>query len=136
MAAMFALSIVAGCGKGAADTPSGGTYRARANMYSAFMTAHKRQPPKSEAEFRQFLTTQQPKLEQAGLTVDQIFISPRNKEPLEWVYGRRPPMAAGGLTILGYEKSAVDGQRLIVGARGIHLTMDDAQFKRLFPSAQ
>lgn len=135
-AAMLALAIMAGCGRSAADAPSGGSYRARANLYSAFMTAHKRQSPKSEAEFRQFLATQQPKLEQAGLTVDQMFISPRNNEALEWVYGKRPPMAAGGLTILGYEKSAKDGQRLIVGTRGIHLMMDDAQFKRLFPNTE
>lgn len=137
-AAVLAVTL-AGCGRGGSSSHGGlstATVSARTNLYNAYMAAHKGQPPKSEADFRQYLETQKARLEQAGLTVDQVFISPRSGEQLVWVYGRQPPRAAAGLTILGYEKNSLEGQRLVVGARGMHLMIDETQFKRLFPDTQ
>lgn len=105
------------------------------DIYNGFMASHKNQAPKDEAEFRQYVASQQQRLEVAGLTVDQLFISPRKDAPLDWVYGRAPSNATPGLTILAYEREATDGQRLVLGTRGMFMMIDDVQFKRLFPNA-
>ena len=73
-------------------------------------------------------------MEQSGLSLDQMFVSPRNGEPLVWVYGKSPP-SANGMTFIAYEKSSTDGQRFVLATGGMHEVMDDAQFRRLFPDA-
>lgn len=135
---LFTLAWV-GCG----GSGSGGSstrvdlqsVRARSDMYSGYLASHKSQPPKDEAAFRQFLTSEQARLEKAGLTVDEMFVSPRSSEPMTWVYAKRPPNA-GGITVYAYESNPVDGQRLLMGDRGVYILMDELEFKRALPDAR
>jgi hypothetical protein len=133
----LALTI-AGCSGSSAGSKSAQldahAVRARSDMYSLYLATHKYQPPKDEAEFRQFLSSEQSRLEEAGLTVDQMFTSPRSGAPMTWVFAKRPP-TVGGISVYAYESNAVDGQRLILGDRGMSVIIDDAQFKTQFPDA-
>jgi hypothetical protein len=101
------------------------------DMYSLSQQEHNGQPPQDEQEFRSFLASKQDALDRLNLSVDAMFQSPRNGEPLAWVYGTRPPTGPNG-AYLGYEINAVNGKRLVIGLRGMHEEMDEAQFNKLF----
>jgi len=137
--AALALSLAAaiGCGGGAATTSpvDGKTVRTMAAFYEAYLDANSGQTPKDEAAFRAFLAGKQKDLEEFGITVDQMFVSPRGNGSLVWVYGRRPPNGAGGKAYVGYEAAPVDGKRLVLGMRGMYDELDDVAFKKLFPNA-
>ena len=104
-------------------------------MYASYLASHKFQPPKDEAELRQFLTSEPARLEKAGLTVEEMFVSPRNGEPLTWVFAKHPP-TAGGISVYAYESNPVDGQRLLMGDRGSYIVMDELEFKKALPNAR
>lgn len=131
--------VLPGCGGGDSGSESTGldleSVRARSNVYNLFLAKNRFQPPKDEAAFRQFLSSQQGSLEKSGLTIDEMFVSPRNGETLQWVYGKRLP-TAGGISVFAYETKAVDGQRLLLGDRGAYITVNDAEFKKAFPDAR
>ena len=138
MVAVGLVVALAGCGTGGGAQEGGvadyKTIRAMANMYVAYLADHKNQPPPSEAAFREYLTTKEEELQQSEITVDAMFVSPRSGEPLEWVYGRKAPAGPAGMTYLGYEKTPVDGKRLVIATRGMYEEMDDARFRTVFPS--
>ena len=100
-----------------------------------YLGTHKSKAPKDEAEFRTFLAAQQARLDADGLTVEAMFVSPRGGQPLTWVFAQRP-RAVGGINVYGYESTSVDGQRMLIGDRGTHVMMADAEFQRAFPDAQ
>jgi hypothetical protein len=139
--AVLAFAL-AGCGGG--DSGSAATdaivvdyssTRVLASLYSQYLSEHKNQAPPNEQAFREFLGTKQETLERAGLTIDDMFASPRNGQPLEWVYGRKPPAGRVG-TYFAYEKTPVDGKRLVIATRGMYEEMDEAQFNTLFRKAR
>jgi hypothetical protein len=125
----------AGCGGGASPTATVdyASVRAMGEMYGLYQQEHSGQAPKDEQAFREFLASKQEALDRLNLTVDGMFVSPRG-QPLEWVYGSRPPRSPGG-TFFAFEKTAVEGKRLVIGARGMYEEMDDVKFKKLFPKA-
>ena len=108
--------------------------RGMSDMYNRYKQAHSSQPPKDEADFRAFLESQQPSLESASLTIDDMFVSPRNGQPFTWVYGKIVPAPQIG-ECFGYEKSASDGKRMVLGARGMFEVMEDTKFQATFPNA-
>jgi hypothetical protein len=107
-----------------------------ADLYAAYLGAHSDQPPPDEQAFRQFLQTKQSNLERAGLTVDEVFVSPRNGEPLDWVYRGPLPTIANGMTVFAYEKSSADGKRLVIARRGMYQVIDQAEFDRAIARAK
>jgi hypothetical protein len=135
------LVAVSGCGRSGETTKSKSgvdfdVVRAMGGWYDAYSVSHKNQPPKDEQAFRDYLNTRQTDLEKSGLTVDKMFVSPRSGEPLEWVYGKIGTVGPGSIAYIGYEKSPVDGKRLVIASRGINELVDDAQFHKLFPNAK
>ena len=129
------LAGLAGCGGGSTGT-SAVDYtkiRALADMYGAYVADHRNQPPPNEQAFRDYLGTKQEYMQRAGITVDAMFVSPRNGEPIQWVYGRKPP-AGGYETYIAYEKTPVDGKWLAITARGTYQEMDEAWFRKVFPN--
>jgi hypothetical protein len=131
------LVFLGGCAA-SESTPAVADYgkvRAMGGMYGMYMGKHKGQAPPNEQAFREWLNTKQDPLQQAGLTVDQMFVSPRNGQPLEWVYGRKPPTSPSGMTCIAYEKTPVGGKRLVLATRGMYEEMDESQFSKVFPKA-
>lgn len=131
---------LAGCSGGVKDakpdTGDTGAIRAMSAAYGEYLQEHRNTPPKNEEEFRSFLATRQEELQESGLTIDEVFESPRNGEAFEWVYGRRPPAGPMGMMFIGYEKTPVDGKRLVIATRGMHELMDGAKFRSVFPDAE
>jgi hypothetical protein len=135
------LIALAGCSRAAttAEDKSVVDYKltsVMANLYNGYLGEHSGQPPKDEQPFRQFLQTKEEILTKSGLTVDKMFVSPRNGKPFNWVYGR--PLAAStiGITMIGYEAEPSDGQRMILGGRGEYQLVDEAKFHAAYPNAK
>jgi hypothetical protein len=135
--AVMGLLSAAGCG-GDATSPSpvdGNTVRTMSAFYEAYLDANNGETPKDEAAFRSYLAGRQSDLEEFGITVDEMFVSPRGNGAVIWVYGRKPPNGAGGKAYVGYEATSRDGKRLVLGMRGMYDVMDETEFRKLFPTA-
>jgi hypothetical protein len=131
-------ALTVGCGKSATESTGAidaKTTRRMALLYGGYMDVHGNRPPKDEAAFRDYLRSQEKFLADAGLSIDQMFVSPRDGQPLHWFYGNTSPMDAAGTRYFAYEKSPVDGKRLVIGIGGQFREFDEEEFKRVFPNA-
>src|SRR5262245_29657538 len=102
------LIALNGCASGGETTPSNIDYtklRSMTSFYEAYLSEHKGQPPADEMEFRTWLEAKQERLQQAQLTMSDMFRSPRSGEPLEWVFGKARPAGTAGVTYVAYEKT-------------------------------
>lgn len=141
LALAAALLAVAGCGSadGGASSPPAADYgkvRSMTGFYEGYLGEHRGQPPANEQAFREYLNGKQENLQKAGLTVDDMFASPRDARPLKWVYGRKPPfLKQNGMTCYGYEAEPTDGKRLVIGGRGMFVEVDETQFRALLPKS-
>jgi hypothetical protein len=133
----FLLSI--GCGGASPstgmDADDYATLRSASALYSEYMGANNGQTPPDEQAFRAFLETKKDVLEKSGKTVDQLLTSPRSGEPLIYLYGKKPVSGPMGMVYFAYEKTPVDGKRLVIASRGMFEQMDEAQFRKFFPDA-
>jgi hypothetical protein len=111
--------------------------RTMSAFYEGFLSEHRGQPPKNEQTFRDYLNKKQENLQKAGLTIDQMFVSPRNDKPLQWVYGSTPPVyRQNNMICYAYESESTSGKRLVLGGRGMVAELDESQFKTVFPNAK
>ena len=127
-----------GCGGGAVSTPTtsmSAKLQAMASLYSSCVTANKGRPPQDESAFREYLNTKQDVLQPAGLTVDEVFVSPRSSQPLQWVYGKMSRGNHFGMKIVAYEIESDDAKRLVIASNGVYDYVDESQFRQVFPSA-
>lgn len=133
----LALATV-GCGGGQSSGNgqglNGGKLLVMQSLYLEYLSQHNNQPPPDEKAFREFVGTKQDKLQKASLTVDDVFISPRNGGPLRWVYGKKQSGNQAGGSYIAYEQTPVDGKRLVIADRGFQ-EIDDASFRQAFPNA-
>ena len=106
-----------------------------AAFYGAYLQEHGGQPPPDEQAFRDFLAAKQPELETAGLSVDDMFISPRSPSSIQWIYGGALPVGPSGMEYFAYEQQPIDNARLVIASRGIFDLMDESRFHEVFPNA-
>lgn len=107
-----------------------GSMRALAMGYGQFVAQNRGRPPKNEAQFRKFFEANPLFLDGFGVeSIDDVFVSPRDNEPYEIVYGKRAKIVA-------YEKVGVDGKRIVADDLGIVQEVDEAQFAELVPDAK
>jgi hypothetical protein len=138
--ALLALTL-AGCnhatGSSGDDVVSDyGRVRSMSAFYQGYLTDNRGQAPRDEQAFREYLDKKQDQLQKVGLTVEQMFTSPRDDRPFRWVYGMKPPLwKQRGITCYGYEAEPTAGKRLVVGSRGMYDEIDDSTFRSLFPKA-
>ena len=138
--AIAALTMIGCSGAGEGETKTSDKLnirhvRAMASNYSLYLADHRSQPPPDEQAFRRYLATKQESLEKSGLTIEEMFVSPRSGGPLVWVYGAVPPSGRLG-AYLAYEQSPVDGKRLVIANLGMFEEVDEAQFRAVFPNVQ
>jgi len=135
---LVAVALV-GCGGGQSSTQSGTTndkLRVMTSAYAGYLAKNKGKAPHDEAAFREYLNTSQRELEPAGLTADQVFVSPRNGAQLNWLYGGAVPKNYFGMKIVAYEnEKGPDGKRMVISTNGMSDFVDDAQLRVLFPGA-
>jgi hypothetical protein len=135
----FAILAVAGCNSSNGDTGDAvaadyGKVRTMTGFYEGYLSEHRGQPPANEQAFRDYLNSKQQNLQTAELTVDQMFLSPRDGKPLKWVYGRKPPVwRQNNMICYAYESEPVGGKRIVIGGRGMVAELDETQFKTVFP---
>ena len=127
------LLLATGCG-GAGDSAGAGQgslkkVRAMGDLYVAHLT-ERHGAPADEAAWRSFLNQKQAELQAAGLTVDDMFVSPKSGAPLTWVYGK-PPQSHFGLTVVAFEPTPVDGRRFVVATNGMTDNLDETRFQAL-----
>lgn len=133
---------LAGCGGSGTGGPAGtssvdyAAVRSMSSLYSQYLRTHGDRTPADEKVFRDYLATKQQDLERAGITVDKMFTSPRNDQPLVWVYGSIPPSSAELGRCFAYEAASTDGKRFVIADAGRFTLMDEAQFKTVFPNVR
>jgi len=141
-ATLCAVLTLAGCGSssGGAETGPDIDYskvRIMVGFYEGYLREHRGQPPANEQALRDFLNGKQENFQKAGITVDQMFVSPRDGMPLKWVYSRTPPVwRQNNMTCYAYEAEPVAGKRLVIGGRGMSAEIDDSQFRIQFPNTK
>jgi hypothetical protein len=90
-------------------------------LFGQYCGRHSGQGPKNEAEFRKFIADNgQRSLKAAAVSsVDDLLTSPRDHQPFQVRYGVKagPPGTPGG-RIVAYEKTGVNGSRLVVDPLG------------------
>jgi hypothetical protein len=102
-------------------------------FYGEFAAEHGGRAPNDEAEFREFLATRQERLEAGALDANSVLASPRDGEPLVVVYGGSGPLVVDGMGLIAYEKSAVDGKRMVVNVRGGMEMIDEGKLSAAMP---
>jgi hypothetical protein len=84
--------------------------------------------PKDEQELKQTISKMDLNLEAMKLSnVDEVFVSERDGQPLVIVL---PPNAKG---VIAYEKTGVEGTRLVAFSEGNVQEVDESRFRELVP---
>jgi hypothetical protein len=130
------LVAIAGCSKGGggADVDSQHV-RGMSVMYGQYLTEHRGAPPQDEQEFRTFLASKESTLDQLDLSVDDMFVSPRNGAPIAWFFSKKPVTGPSGMSYIAYEKEPVNGKRFMIATRDMYEEIDEAEFQKLIASA-
>jgi hypothetical protein len=117
------ISELTGCGS-SLSTSSGDSREARGVLkvlgieYARFVDEHGGRPPADKQELSVFFKTRQDRI--PGLQdVGQLFVSPRDSEPLVIFYGKTmPPADESGFPTIAREATGAGGICLVVNARG------------------
>lgn len=117
------LGSVAGCGS-STPVPTGSVREARGVLrvlgieYANFAAQHNDRPPADKAELVAFLESRRDHI--AGLqAVEQLFVSPRDNQPLLIYYGKSmPPPDESGFPAVARELTGADGKCLVANTRG------------------
>jgi hypothetical protein len=132
--AALALAVtVAGCSGGAPSSEKQLPHaKAIAVLYFKAVSTLGR-APKSEAEFKQVISQGTVDFDVLGVsTVDELFVSDRDNEPLVIIYGESSKGASPG--VVAYEQTGKDGKRLVATNNGQVVEADAARFGQLVPS--
>jgi hypothetical protein len=138
-ALVVAVSLIAGSGcnsqQAASDAaPDTSHIKELTMLYAGQMNRNAGRPPASEAEFKRSVAENGAALlDSLGVTVDELFISPRDNQPYVILYGNEAAkLISRG--IVTHEQTGVDGRRL-VGYRGGYVNeVDEVEFRKLVPA--
>jgi hypothetical protein len=86
--------------------------------------------PASEAKFKDFI--KKVGLPE-GVTIDELFVSPRDNQPYEIRYKVRPGSPGPDSPVIMWEKTGEGGTRQIARANGSVLVVPEAEFEQLKP---
>lgn len=127
---VFVASATIGCGS--ATSNSGGMSRVKGlSMLFTKVSSDLGREPANEQEFKQGITNSGVPLERLSVaSVDELFISDRDGQPLVVVYGRRPQ----GSDVIIYEQTGVDGKRQVAHRIGTIEEVDGSRFTELVPT--
>ena len=135
-AVLIAAVFILGCGGG--TTPEDATiersqFKTLTLAYLGFLSANKGKLPKSEEEFRHYIDRGiGDKLRDQDLTLDEIFVSPRDGKPYVFVY--RENLTQANRRIIGYEQEGIDGRRYVSDRSGAVMDVSENEFQRMTAS--
>lgn len=98
-------------------------------FYGRFIRENKGKSPANEKELKEFI-----RKADSNVNVDDIFVSPRDREPYVVQYKSGSNML-GPDAITVHEKTGVDGKRMVGFATGQVRIVDDAEFQKLMSGA-
>jgi hypothetical protein len=130
--AIMIVALLAGCNGSQKETVQKELSHVRiVTMLHAKASSQLGRPPKDEQEFKQAISTSNVSLQSLKVnSVDEIFVSDRDGQPLVVVYGS--PKASD---VVVYEQTGVDGKRLVGHSIGMVEEVDEARFRELVPTA-
>jgi len=101
-------------------------FKAVGVMYGRYLSSHAGKPPASEKELREFVETKGAStLKRFGLTDSEaLFVSPRDKQPLVWVF-----QGSDTNRVIAYEKQGLEGLRVVVTAFGTVEELSEEEFR-------
>jgi hypothetical protein len=123
----MSVLLGAGCGgkSSASSQPQTSHVRALTGLYSG-ATAKLGHLPRNEQEFKSTVKTLPMSLEKLRVaSVDELFQSERDNQPLEVAYGKPK-----GRDIVVHEKTGVDGKRFVGHMVGMVEEMDEEAFQK------
>ncbi len=130
------LAFVGGCNRPDNVERENSTLKPLVVAYGGYVASHRGVPPANEAEFRQHLQAswEQIKHFNQAKSVDDLFISNRDKEPYVVLYGDvTGPKGPGGMPVIAYEKKGIGGKRFVASSLGAVEEVDEARFQELVP---
>jgi hypothetical protein len=132
---LLSVLIICGCGSSKEQSVGGDESRLRilGRLYGEFLSQHNSQAPKNEAELIEFIDKSSEFLKTQGIESSQeLFISPRDEEPLVVLYGKDMiPDGPGGLPWVAYESKGANGKKFLIGARGTTEEMTPEQIEAI-----
>lgn len=143
-ATLAVVATLGGCGGGAQPDVSSDEGQIRAALtllgqeYGGYMASHNGQPPKDEASMRKHIEARLPELSESYnvKSVDMLLRNGRDGQPLSVIVGRKVEVPEfSSYPWAAYEKTGVDGKRLVSDTRGGVYEIDDAQFAEHVPGA-
>lgn len=104
-------------------------------LYGRYVNMHQGQPPPNEAEFRTFLAGESAMLQQLGVSdAAGLFTSSRDGQPYVIRYGPADgPPGPGGLPVIIYEQTGVEGKRYVASSLGAIEEVDESKFAEYVP---
>lgn len=137
---MLLVIASVGCGgtQSASQETESSNLKPLAVFYGRYVAQHRGQPPANEAEFKKFLSSLPPEeLQQFAVdSVESLLVSSRDGQPYVVVYGKPtgPPLGPGGMPIIAYEQTGVNGKRFVASSIGGIEEVDAARFQELVPT--
>ena len=139
MSLAFLVVSFVGCPGPDVATEQASTLKPLAVIYGKYVGEHAGQPPANEADFKAYAQSPsaKPILDANGIKdVESLFTSNRDKKPYVVLYGRLTgPNAVSGQPVFAYEQEGVGGKRYVATSLGSIQEVDEAEFKRLVPTA-
>lgn len=138
-AVLFSFCVVtAGCQRqtGRELEPVEANVKNIAIFYGRYTSQNRGRTPPDKEALKKFIASH-PAAELAALKitdVEQLFVSPRDKQPYVVCYGAKlPPPGPSGSPVVAHEKDGVEGRRFVAFSNGGVDELDDARFRELVP---
>lgn len=126
--------VLSGCGGSAKQQEAQkGRMQAVVSMYGMARTLQGRVPA-SEEQFKAFIAEKGANtMNRVGVAnADELLVSDRDNQPYVVIYGKPP--AGMNQDVVAFEKTGVDGTRLVGFGVGYVQEADEAKFKELVPN--
>jgi hypothetical protein len=131
---LLPVFIVAGAGCRAKGENSGNRETSHVRVLAdlhALATSRLGHIPHDEQEFKKFIATRSKLVEKLKIgSIDELFVSERDGQPLHVVYGTPPTTS----DVAVYEQTGVNGKRLVGHRIGMVEEVDEAEYKNLTAS--
>jgi hypothetical protein len=134
VAAFFTLLTIGCGGSSEVDPAAAASLKGMAGMYVEYAQSHQNVgPPDAETLKKHAKATDPRTLGGAGVDIahlDDYFVSPRDKQPLQVRYGVAVTNLGRGAPIIAHEQTGVKGKKLAVYANNKIEELDDAGLKQ------
>jgi hypothetical protein len=129
--ASVAAALLVGCGSNVGASPKGVSHVGAISALYFKATSVLGRNPADEQEFKTAIGQGPMDLDVLGVSsVDELFVSDRDGQPLVILYGPQPKNSRG---VIAYEQTGKDGVKLVGTSNGQVIEADATQFAKLVP---